>query len=80
MDDLHFKLQVDLDKIGDWLSANRLCGNALKSVSMLVGSKGRVKDLSLSLFLKLIIKNLNVCVQKTKYLGLWIDRLLTWED
>ena len=43
---VQFRLQEDLDKIGDWLSANRLCGNALKSVSILVGSKRRVKDLS----------------------------------
>ena len=53
-------------KLQEDLSANLICGNAFKSVSMLVGSKRRVKDLSLSLSLN--NQNLNVCVQKTTIL------------
>ena len=75
--DLHTKLQADLDEIGDWLTCNHLRGNADKSVSMLVGSKRKVKDLSL----KLSLNNRQLeCVERTKYLGLLIDRFLTWED
>ncbi len=77
VDDLHSKLQIDLDGVSEWLISNRLCVNSGKSVSMLIGLKRRVKNLCLELFLN--GKEL-VCVEKTKYLGLLIDRYLTWED
>ena len=77
INDLHVKIQSDLDRINDWLNCNCLLGNSDKTVAMLAGPRRRVINKELNVFLN--AKKL-VCVDKVKYLGVILDRFLSWED
>ncbi len=72
---LNDHLQFDLDRLEIWMIANRLKLNSSKSVCMIIGPWQRIKNLSLS-----IQGCLLSCVDTTKYLGLIIDKHLTWQD
>jgi len=70
-------LQGDLVKVSDWLTVNGFKLNIGKSVCMLIGTQQRVSGKSLCLSLDdSELKQ----VSSTKYLGLYIDSHLTWQN
>ena len=65
----------------NWLKGNKLSLNVMKTHSMLISTKPKVKALkskNRSLRLKIHVHELEV-VQKTKYLGQQIDNSLDWK-
>ena len=48
---LQDELQRDLNNVSSWLSSNRINVNVVKTVAMLIGSKRRVQNHSLQLYL-----------------------------
>ena len=76
LDVVNKTLQEDLDLIGNWLLSNRLKLNVKKSVSMLIGSVQKTKDLSLSVT---ALGEPLANVTKTKYLGVFVDNHLKWD-
>lgn len=75
LDVVNKTLQEDLDFIGNWLLSNRLKLNVKKSVSMLLESVQKTKDLSLSVT---ALGEPHTNVTKTKYLGVFVDNCLKW--
>ena len=69
-------LQSDLYRVQDWLQANRLQLNVSKSVIMLIGSWQKLWNQSVSVSIN--GKPL-ASVTSTHYLGVLIDRHLTWK-
>ena len=74
---LQDELQRDLNNVSSWLSSNRINVNVVKTVAMLIGSKRRVQNHSLQLYLNGI--NLSN-VSTTRLLGVWIDNHLSWKE
>ena len=76
INEIETSLQEDLDAIHQWLCNNKIKLNCTKSVAMLIGTRQRVSKKCLSLNLN--SNQLNE-VYVTKYLGVEIDRHLTWQ-
>ena len=71
------RLQEDLYALESWMSSNRLKFNVKKSCIMLVGTRQKLKDKSISVFLSgLQLEQ----VMHIKYLGLIIDSHLKWDE
>ena len=65
-------LQLDLDRVADWMKINRLKLNTDKTVSMLIGSPSKVRNTCTEI--KLIVDDSQIqCVRSTKYLGITIN-------
>ena len=69
-------IEHDLEIINDWFKANKLMLNKKKSLSIFFSSKTNEK-LQIPPSLKLENSNINF-VDHTKFLGVWIDKNLTW--
>ena len=74
---LNSNIQQDLDLIGIWMSSNKLSVNSSKTVSMLIGPHQRIKNHTLEVSLN---GNKINSVSSTKYLGVYIDCHLNWND
>ncbi len=77
-EELEWKLQYDIDNLKTWFVKNKLSLNCKKTKSMLVcGRRSRLKDEGLDIN----IDGENVeCVSEMKYLGLLVDRHLTFDS
>ena len=71
---IRFCLEHDLNTLQDWFLANKLMLHIGKSVCMLFG-KHREEKLDIKLGSETIPQ-----VTSTKFLGLWIDQALSWND
>ena len=70
-------IQEDLDSIDLWMSSIRLQVNPTKTVSMLIGPHQKIRNQALDVSLS----NTKICsVTSTKYLGVYIDCHLTWDE
>ena len=69
-------IKHDLEIINDWFKANKLTLNKKKSVSIFFNSKTKEK-LQIPDGLKLENSYINF-IDHTKFLGVWIDKNLTW--
>ena len=77
LNSLNSQLQDDLNEISTWISSNRLSINTNKTVSMMIGPYQKVRNHSLEVSLN----GAKICnVSSTKYLGLYIDCHLNWND
>ena len=63
--------------IGRWMLSNKLKLNLKKSVTMLIGSPQKIKDLSLNIS---VLGESLINVIKIKYLGVIVDNHLKWVD
>ena len=72
------ELQHDTQFLQNWLTANRLTLNVLKTKFMLVGSRQRVATLTQELDLSINGISLLKRVNSSKCLGVQIDEFLTW--
>ena len=77
LDTLNSQIQQDLDSIGIWMSSNKLRVNSAKTVSMLIGPHQKIKKFSLDVSLN---GDKIDSVSSTKYLGVYIDCHLNWND
>jgi len=70
-------LQNELEQVYNWLAVNRFKLSVAKSLCMLIGSRQRIggKSLSLSVNGDVLQQVLSI-----KYLGLYIDQHLTWQN
>ena len=73
--DITSQVILDLIKISDWLKANRLNLNTLKTEFMLIGTNWNLSKIGDLLALRIIKR-----VHKMKYLGLVIDDKLSWKE
>ena len=71
---IRFCLEHDLNILQDWFLANKLTLNVGKSVCILFG-KHRNEKLNIKLGTESIPQ-----VSNTKFLGLWIDQTLSWNE
>ena len=71
---LKWCIEVDLQNISDWFRANKLTLNISKSVYMIF-SKNEQKDIDIKLGNTKLPK-----VKSTKFLGMWIDQNLNWNE
>ena len=74
--ELQHNMNIDLQFLQNWLTANRLTLNGLKTEFMLVGSMERVASLTQELDLSINEISLKR-VYSSKYLGVEIDEFLT---
>ena len=77
--DVEIAINYDLVQVKDWLSANKLSLNVVKTEYLLIGSRHNVNNLS-------VIPNVFVGdvpikrVRQTKALGVCIDEFLSWNE
>jgi hypothetical protein len=71
-------MNMDLQFLQNWLIANRLTLNVLKTEFMLVGSRQRIATLTQELNLSINGISLKK-VNSSKSLGVEIDEFLTWD-
>lgn len=76
--ELNFKMQNDIDKLLRWTTNNKLKMNELKTKWMIFTTKN--KNINLHNFEIIIDKHKLERVKEIKYLGLWIDDMLTWSN
>ena len=79
---LNEAINEDPTHVDNWLKGNKLSLNVMKTHSMLISTKHKLKALKSkneSLRLKIHVDELEV-VQKTKYLGVQIDNSLEWKE
>ena len=69
----------DLIKIWDWLKANKLSLNALKTELMLLGMTRNIRKLCSLLAIR-INSHLIGRLYKSRYLGLIVDNKLAWSE
>ena len=70
---LEWCLKHDMKILIDWFKANHLSLNSNKTVGMLFSTKNQIME-------KIMIENFEIkMVDTTKFLGIWIDRKLTWK-
>ena len=70
-------LQDDICNIGLWMTSNKLKINLKKSAIMLIGSRQRISNKTITI----TISNTQIeQVTHFKYLGVMIDKYLTWEE
>ena len=79
LSDITSQVIPDLIKISDWLKANRLNLNILKTEFMLIGTNWNLSKIGDLLALR-ISNDLIKRVHKAKYLGLVIDDKLSWKE
>lgn len=70
------RFQQDIDRVQGWMQSNRLWLNVSKSVLMLIGSRQKLRNHNVSIF---VGGRPLPQVQSTKYLGVVIDQHLTWQ-
>ena len=78
-DEVITKLNVDLERVHQWLLANRLTLNKEKTEYMIIGSRQRLAKIENEQELKLGETNINR-VKYTKTLGVIVDEQLTWKN
>ena len=78
-DDLEEKLNNQLNIIHNWLLANKLTVNVVKSEYMLIGSRQRLAGINSEPMINTGGKNLRR-VSKTKFLSILMDENLGWDD
>ena len=69
---LSWCIEQDLETLSDWFHANLLTLNEDKSVTLTFGSKTTGRNIRVN----------NIClpdITHTKFLGIWLDRGITWE-
>ena len=73
-------LQIQIDQLCSWFRHNRPTVNASKSCSMIIGTRQRLKNISLSENIGLTMNN-EVILNKSShvYLGLHIDNHLSFD-
>lgn len=77
--ELHQKINYDLARVSDWLLANKLSLNVVKSEYILIGSKFKVP--SFGSFAPIRISGSEIKrVSTLKHLGVLIDENLNWES
>ena len=70
-------IQIEMNKITDWLNANKLSINTVKTKFILF----RTKNKKINYDLKILINNENIKqVKNTTFLGIVIDEFLTWSE
>ena len=72
---IKFCIETDLNTLQDWFIANKLTLNVSKSVCILFSRNKQPINLNISLGGIKIPQ-----VTSTKFLGMWIDQALTWND
>ena len=77
--DIEAKVLPDLIQITDWLRANKLSLNALKTEFMLIGTTQALSKIGNLLAVR-VNGQLIRRVYKSKYLGLIVDDKLSWKD
>ena len=75
---LNETINKDLESLDNWLKGNKLSLNVVTTVSMNVLSRQKHQKVLGELDLKICDTNIQN-VKETKYLGLQIDRHLTWK-
>ena len=76
---LQYEMKRDIERLKDWLTANKLTLNILKSEVMLVGSRQRIATITENI--NLSINGISLMkVDHTKCLGVLIDEHLTWNS
>ena len=78
LDHLNETINKDLERLDNWLKGNKLSLNVVKTVSMNIVSRQKHQKVLGELDLKIRDTNIQN-VKETKYLGLQIDRHLTWK-
>ena len=73
------KLNKDLVELGNWLSANKLSANLVKTEYMILGTAPKLKALDYSPMIKLNGKSIKRVIT-SDYLGLIIDESLSWKQ
>ena len=79
---LNEAINEDLTYVDNWLKGKNLSLNVMKTHTMLISTKPKLKALkskNASLRLKNHVDELEV-VQKTKYLGVQIEKSLDWKE
>ena len=74
--EIQSKLQMAIDSVIPWYESNRLAVNTEKSSVMLIGKKTQIRDNNLNIYINNVLVNETNC---TKYLGLFIDTILSWD-
>ena len=74
--ELHFKVNEDLENIRNWLLSNKLSLNVAKTEFMFFGTVFRLSNLGKITIGEKEIKG----VKSTKYLGVYLDENLTWDE
>ena len=80
LEDLQFKLNLDLKNVAHWLEKNRLTLNTSKSKFMLIADSKKQKD---TFHLRLTVNDCvieRVTTFKLAYLGIVINEKLSWTD
>ena len=72
-------LNADIETLEQWLDANKLSTNLVKTEYMIIDSSPKLKHIDFSPLIKLAGKPIK-CVLKTDYLGFIIDEKLSWVD
>ena len=73
------KLNKNLKTLGNWLHLNKLSANLVKTEYMIIASAHKLKSVN---YRPLIMLNKQPikCVHRTGYIGLVIDKKLSWEE
>ena len=77
-EDINEKVIPNMLQISDWLKANKLSLNVIKTEFMLLGSSQRILKFG-SLIAIRVDNNLIQCTSFVKYLGVIIDETLSWD-
>ena len=83
VNDLNLTMNKELDSLGKWLQGNKLSLNVLKTQAMVIGSRPNLEKMSTKLVEppSFSIGCLEVeMVDNVKYLGVQIDRHLSWDE
>ena len=76
--DLSLAMNHDLNKVNDWLMANKLCLNLSKTEYMLIGSRHNINNLTDKPCISVGGKHLKQVIL-TESLGVYIDQFLSWD-
>ena len=76
---LRHEMNADIEKLKQWLCANKLTLNILKTEYMLIGSRQRIATVTESLDLSINGISLNK-VNCSKCLGVELDEFLSWDS
>ena len=76
---LEFKLNSDLEKIQNWLHSNKLTLNAKKTKYAIIGSRYKLNNLNHDFIVSVDNREIER-VTLYKYLGVEIDKTLSWRN